>query len=120
MVQFLHETAKEFLEQSFVWDIVFNHPEILEFDANMALLRVSVMRLKKIGLDGVDSCGPRKLTRAWEVILCALYYATRIEREPGDLHELELLLDDFHSTATILLQDRNNICEKCTAFSGLH
>jgi hypothetical protein len=118
MVQFLHQTAKEFLEQDFVWDVVFNHPETLKFDTNMALLGVSVMRLKRIGLDGVDSYS--KLTRAWEVILDALYYATRIEQEPGDLRELELLLDDLDSTATTLFQDMNNRGEKSLKFSGFH
>lgn len=47
MVQFLHQTAKEFLDQEFVWDIVFNHPQTVNFDANMALLGVNIMRLKK-------------------------------------------------------------------------
>lgn len=118
MVQFLHQTAKEFLEQEFVWDIVFNHPETLKFDANMALLKVSVMRLKKIGLDGSDPYS--KLTRAWEIILDALYYAARIEQEPGDLQELELLLDDLDNTATILLQEMNNTGVKSPKFSGLN
>lgn len=119
IVQFLHQTAKEFLDQDFVWDLVFNHPETVNFNGNMALLRIHIMKLKKIGLDGADTYS--KLTRSWEVILDALRYAIKIETQTDlDFDEYEALLDDLDHTAAILFQDMDNHGDKSPRFSHFH
>lgn len=119
MVQFLHQTAKEFLDQDFVWDLVFNHPETVNFNGNMALLRIHIMKLKKIGLDGADTYS--KLTRSWEVILDALCYASKIEKQIDfNFEEYEALLDDLDHTAAVLFQDMDNHGDKSSKFSHFH
>ncbi len=91
VVQFLHQTAKEFIEQPDNWTLLLPPDLKMVPDVNVSLLSACLLRLKLIGITS-DSGD------LWGAIKDAIYYAAHAEKSLG-VSQLELL-DALDQTVT--------------------
>jgi hypothetical protein len=92
-VDYLHKSVADFLAKDNVWADIVSHTSGNEFDVNVALLRVYMMRIKYIAPD----FGDHSMMRI--DIFKALVCAKRAEGSVGT--ELSALLDELDRTMSI-------------------